>query len=361
MENNLTNEYIDTAIEELISLLGIRESVLIEKIKIPYRREDIKECVKDITYHLGLPIEINLSYVSKNYTPNNNDGFNSQNLVKTDYRGRGNEGIVAQISIPSNLPMYGSPNLKNFPINIRVSENCAEYPDSFISVMAHELSHIILYSLLHKNKDNEFYTDLTAMVLGFSGIMEYGRKNVEVERGFESKTIHTTTYGYLSDEQFNHALNKINHLINKYQKLKKKTLRETENLKSKLLFYNKTILKFEKYLKNIGKYHNKNFEKSDELKIMLMNQIGYTDQLSIATKDNNEKLVNFIEFVTKAELYSNNYIVKTKKLEEDLKISFQNLNNKFSFLNEDIQILKKYTGLFNRIKIFVLLFLSSTE
>ena len=361
MENNLTNEYIDTAIEELISLLGIRESVLIEKIKIPYRREDIKECVKDLTYYLGLPIEINLSYVSKDYTPDNSDSFNSKNLVKTDYRGRGNEGIVAQVSIPSNLPIYGSPNLKNFPIKIRVSENCAEYPDSFISVMAHELSHVILYSLLHKNKDNEFYTDLTAMVLGFSGIMEYGRKNVEVERGFESKTIHTTTYGYLSDEQFKYAFNKINHLINKYKELKKKTLRRTESLKSKLLFHNETIFKFEKYLKNIGKYHDKNFEKSDELRIMLMNQIGYTDQLYAVIKENNEKLVNFTEFITKAELYSNNYLAKTKELEENLKISFRNLNIKFSSLNEDIQLLKKYTGLFNRIKIFVLFILSPTK
>lgn len=352
MDNNLNNDYINNAVEELVDFLGIRDSVSAEKVRIPYSRGETKECIKDIANCLGLPITINLSYVSKNYTPNDSNSFHSQHLVKTDYRGRGTEGIVAQVLIPGNLPMYGTPSFNGLPIDVRVSENCIEYPRVFMAIMAHELSHIVLHSLFHKNKDNEFYTDLTAMVLGFSDILKYGRKITKVERGFDTTTTHTTTYGYLSDEQFDFAFNKINKLLNKYKRLKKEILRKTENLEANILSCQKTILKFTKYIENIDKHYNKNFTKEDGQRIMLMHQIEFADQFHMMMRECKNKLESFNKIVKETTFYSDNYFNTIKQSEEELKTLFQKLNNKFAFLNEDIGILKKYTSLFDKIIIF---------
>ena len=214
---NISDNYIEEAIETLADSIGIKDNVDNQKIISLIRQRKVKEGIKEIAKCLGLPIEINLSYVPKGYHPGTTNNFHSTYLVKTDWRGRGSEGITAQVSIPGYLPMYGTSELNDFPISVRVSENCANSPATFIAIMAHELSHIVLHSLWHKEKDNEIYTDITAMMLGFSNIIKSGRKviktNTLTDYGFFSNTttttVETTTYGYLSDNNFNFAFNKI--------------------------------------------------------------------------------------------------------------------------------------------------------
>ncbi len=98
---------------------------------------------------LGLPIRITLSYVSKEFRLGNTEGFRSSGLSRTDWTGRGVDGITAQVSIPDYLPLYGSVALAGYPISVRVSENCLERPETFLAIMAHELSHVLLRSLCH--------------------------------------------------------------------------------------------------------------------------------------------------------------------------------------------------------------------
>ena len=220
METEVKNDYIAKALNELILVLGTKDYIDHQKLISLIHSKKIKETIKTIASHLGLPVEINLSYVPKGYRPSSNDGFHSTHLVKTDWRGKGASSITAQVSIPSNLPIYGTREMVNFPISVRLSANCAENPATLITVMAHELSHILLYSLLHKEKENEFYTDLTAMMLGFANIMKMGRKIVKTSTStkfFSSTTTthtETTTYGYLSDKNFNFALKKIESVLN---------------------------------------------------------------------------------------------------------------------------------------------------
>ncbi|MFA6554275.1 MAG: hypothetical protein WCS89_02090 [Candidatus Paceibacterota bacterium] len=237
------NKYIENAINHLSSTIGVKEFVDHQKIISLILSKKIKEAIKEIAGYLGLPIEVNLSYVPKGYSPNTNDGFRSTHLVKTDWRGRGTGGITAQVSIPANLPFYGTSSMINFPISIRLSENCIENPSTLITVMAHELSHIVLYSLLHKEKDNEFYTDITAMMLGFADIMMVGRKVVKtfIDHEYLSSqtTTQTTTYGYLSDDNFSFAYGYIKNILSIHKDNKVKLLKKIAEL-------NKTLYKQKK-------------------------------------------------------------------------------------------------------------------
>lgn len=258
MDNRLDSNYIGDAIDELIGSLGIREDAPRADLLKLFSRGRTKECIKAVASHLGLPIEVNLSYVPKNYKPGDANQFQSYHLVKTDCTGHGVQGIIAQVAIPRNLPLYGTPELRGFPIDVRISENCADYPESFIANMAHELSHIVLHSLWHKDKKNEFYTDLTAMILGFSTIMKNGRKVVETESSYlligTSTTTRTMTYGYLSDEQFDFAFNKLNGILNGHRALKAKFLHKLSKYQSQVSFSKKTLLRFKRFLEYLPEF-----------------------------------------------------------------------------------------------------------
>jgi hypothetical protein len=92
--------------------------------------------------------------------------------------------------------LYGTSGLDKFVIQIRVSENCCESPDAFLAVMAHELSHVLLASLWHPNKNSELHTDLVPLLLGFREIARLGRKIVRTATEGNIIRTHTTTYGY---------------------------------------------------------------------------------------------------------------------------------------------------------------------
>jgi len=230
MENEISNEYIENAVIELSGFFGIKEPIDGEKIFSLVKRGKVEDGIKLIARQLGLPININITDVPNDYrSQGGQNQFHSNYLVKTNKDGKGSEGITAQVNIPSNLPFYGTLALSGFPINVKISSNCVVYPEAFCIIMAHELSHILLYSLNHIKKENEFYTDLVAMLLGFQKIFRDGRKITETlgtENDFFGTTTktQTTTYGYLSDTQFNFAINKINSLLKIDESIKEKLI-----------------------------------------------------------------------------------------------------------------------------------------
>jgi len=359
MENEVKNDYIEKALNELMPTLGTREFVDHEKIISLINSKKIKEAIKSIALYLGLPIEVNISYVPKGYRPSANDGFQSTHLVKTDWRGRGSGGITAQVSIPSNLPFYGMPSMVNFPINVRLSENCAENPATLISVMAHELSHIVLYSLWHKEKENEFYTDLTAMLLGFAKIMKTGRKvvktNTFTESGIFSSTTtthtETTTYGYLSDDNFNFAFHKIESVLDRQKSAKKKLLKKLKRFKKQLGKTKKLSFYFEKYLEYLDKNLHQKIAPEDGQKISVFHQAGHTDNFQSIIRKNETSLENFFKFVENLKTYTAGNIETMQKYEAQLKSANEELAKQDFLLRKDVDVLKKYVGFFYKLKL----------
>jgi len=359
MENEINNNYIEEALTELIPILGTREPIDHEKIISLIYSKEIKKAIKAIALILGLPVEVNISYVSKGYRPTVNDGFQSTHLVKTDWRGRGTSNIIAQVSIPSNLPLYGTSGMSNFPINVRLSENCVEYPATLISVMAHELSHVVLYSMWHKEKENEFYTDLTAMILGFSNIMRTGRKVTEtstsIDRGILSNTTtthtETTTYGYLSDENFDFAFNKIENVLNKHKSAKKKRFKTIKQFQKRVNKTKKCSLYFVKYLEYLDKNLNKEITQEDGYKIGVFHQSGYADNFKSVLQENEIILKKFLKFVKNLKSYTEQNIKIMEQYEAQSKSASEELTKEYFLIQKDINILKKYVSFFYRLKL----------
>jgi hypothetical protein len=357
----IDDKYIDNAINQLFSSKGLKENVDHEKILDLMILRNIKDAVKEIAKYLGLPIEVDLSYVPRGYRPNAGDGFHSTALVKTEWNGQGAAGIIAQVSIPHNLPFYGSLSMVNFPIKVRVSENCADNPMTFIFIMAHELSHILLYSILHKEKENEFYTDLTVMMLGFTEVARQGRQIVKSYKSTSSgilsntttTTTNTTSYGYLSNENFNFAINRINNLIIKYCKnknqLNKKINETQEGISNKKI----EISYFKKYLSYLDQNYNKVISEQDRPLISIFHQPDYTDELEMIIKKNVNEIKQILLYFQKINHYGENYLKEVKRIEGRMIAIKVEVDSKWTKVNNAVVILKRYTPMLYRFVYFI--------
>ena len=358
--DKINNKYVSNAINELTSLLGIKEDVPIDTILEPFSAENIKGCIENIANYLGLPIVVNISYVPVKYQRDSRDRFESNALASTDGTGRGVEGITAQVSIPSYLPLYGTLGLKDFPITVKISDNCLSYPATFMAIMAHELSHIVLHSLLHKEKDNEFYTDITAMILGFSSVMLLGRKHREVKgvqyRNYglfsESTTeTLTTTYGYLSDEQFNFAYNKIGGILSEHTDSRVKLGRKLITYRQKLSSYKGELLKFNRFLEYLDKNQSKRIKSEDGAKIVLFHQVDYADRFEVVIRSNEVKLKEINDFYVGLVHYNQPKLNSLQKFDEEIDSLISDLKREFDLLHNDVNTLRKYVGFFYKRKI----------
>jgi hypothetical protein len=360
METEITNEYIEKALIELVPVLGTKESVDQKKIISLIGSKKIKEALKEIASYLDLPIDVNVSYVPKGYRPNVNDGFQqTMHLVQTDWRGRGTSGITAQVSIPSNLPLFGTPALNGFPINVRLSEDCAESPATFIAVMAHELSHILLYSLLHEEKNNEFCTDLTAMLLGFGRIMRKGRKVVKqtssTRFGFFSSTTtthtETTTYGYLSDGNFEYAFKKIDEVLKKQKAEKKQLVGKLKQFKKRLTKAKAIAFYFQKYLDYLDNNRGRTMSEEDGRKISAFHQAGYIDSFRSLVAKNERKWEVVFNFVQNLSHYTARNTDRVRQYETELKSVYEELAKEHALRHHDVKILGKHVGFLFKLKL----------
>jgi hypothetical protein len=67
---HISDEYIDQAIADIMNLVGIKEPISYDNLAGFLREEKIKECVESVAKYLGLPVRIDLSYVTTNgYAP----------------------------------------------------------------------------------------------------------------------------------------------------------------------------------------------------------------------------------------------------------------------------------------------------
>jgi hypothetical protein len=348
--DGIDNKYIENAITSLLSSVGVKEHVDNQELVSLISAKKLKEAIENIAKYLGLPIEINLSYVPKGYRPNANDGFQSNNLVKTDWRGRGTEGIIAQVSIPSNLPFYGTPGMVNYPIKVRVSEGCDENPMTLISILAHEISHIVLYSIWHKEKDNEFYTDLTAMMLGFAIVMTFGRKIVKTDTSTNGYTTTTTTYGYLSDENFDFALEKIEGMLKTYRREKNKSEIKISGLEKKLHEQKFATIYFKKYIQYVDRHLKQKISKEDGHLIASFHQDNYNEEFESAIRRMENELKQFTPFVRNLNHFSEYNFKEIYKWEKTLQSISADLDTKYHQVWGAVIVLKKYVSLWYKVQ-----------
>jgi len=115
MNTGIGNDYIKKALDELIPIIGVKQSINEETLIKLIEAGNIENAILRIALYLGLPIKVNLTY--------GNTGFKTKQIVLTDTVGKGTDSITAQVGIPVNLPFYGSDRMNGFPIDIILSNN----------------------------------------------------------------------------------------------------------------------------------------------------------------------------------------------------------------------------------------------
>lgn len=211
--SSLSVKELTDAINEMVASVGVSENQPLDKLIELLHRGEVQEATERVAKILRLPVKIALSFVPEDYNSEAPASFRTSALVTTGCDGRGFSGIVAQVAIPRNLPMYGTPALAGFPVQIRVGEKAHRQPYTFIAIMAHELSHIVLHSLIHPQRHSEIHTDLIPLLLGFRAVVAQGRKVVVTEHQGDSIRTTTTTHGYLTDEQFRIASQRLEKIV----------------------------------------------------------------------------------------------------------------------------------------------------
>lgn len=82
----------------------------------------------------------------------------------------GRKDSIAWVILPSPMPPFGSKELKETRITVYVRKSTIrDSPfEILVSVLAHEMSHILLDSVGHRLRRQEEAVDLTAMLFGYS-------------------------------------------------------------------------------------------------------------------------------------------------------------------------------------------------
>src|SRR5258708_891502 len=94
----------------------------------------------------------------------------------------GSEKAVAWVPIPKPMPRFGSAefNATLFTVYLRKAFLANSNFEQVVSVIAHELSHILLSGIGHPLAECEEAVDLTAMLLGYRDFFVAGSQYVEV-------------------------------------------------------------------------------------------------------------------------------------------------------------------------------------
>jgi len=231
MYDHVTEDQVVVAIDELQQAIGVKDERSSAELLSLLQQKKVQECVQRIATWLGLPIRIVLTIIPPNATPGSGKGFGGASLARTDSEGHGMEGITAQVEIPRNLPMFGTRRLDDYPINVQVGADCLDVPRTFLVVMAHELSHVVLEAIRFPRRDSELHTDLVPLLLGFREIVRVGRKVISTSTVGGVTTTETTTFGYVPDSQFAFACSRITSMVESYHEQKLNVSKEEKKLR----------------------------------------------------------------------------------------------------------------------------------
>ena len=359
MDNELPNEYIDSAIEELANSIGIAEPINAKQIISLIRHSQIKEALKLIALQLNLPVDINIISVPDNYQhQNSNNKYTTTSLTEKEINGV-SHGITAQVEIPSNLPRFGSPIMNGFTINIKISEKATKEPQAFALVIAHELSHVLLYSLNHPQKENEFYTDITAMMSGFLYVFQNGRIRVKTEGyvDYNKTRTTTTTYGYLNDSQFVFAVNKINCILQGHRTKSAQLGSELNKYRLMIRGYMNCLNQFQEYIKFFSIKTSKLISAQDGIKIASFFKPGYIDDLITQMERYGQIHQPVQKFIDDLCCYTVSSSKQVESYIRNLEIETKNVSASKKAIKKDIKVLSRNISLLYKMKVVLALLL----
>jgi len=130
---------------------------------------------------------------------------------------------------------------------IHISKSLDKYPDSILATLSHEISHKYIHfnRLTFSNSyENEVFTDLTSVFLGFGKLMLNGVEITEKSTSGNIEKTYTKKVGYLNREQLAFIYLTINYLnsvsrLSFYSNLRKDVIKAVKKVEKKYrLFFN---------------------------------------------------------------------------------------------------------------------------
>jgi hypothetical protein len=98
-----------------------------------------------------------------------------------------------------SIPNIGTREFKDKRVVINATRNVLNSPFEWIVAgFAHELAHVVLFSLNHPLQEDEKAVDLTAMILGYDKFIATAHRTTKEAAGFMATRQKTEWIGYLT-------------------------------------------------------------------------------------------------------------------------------------------------------------------
>ena len=202
-DTTISNNEIRLIIDQLYDTVGVRPEYVIRDIPFTITKDKFALVASSLLEHMGLPITLVPDYTS---------AYESTGLTRAGSQ----QGVAAQVIIPGDLPLISSSRMRGFPITVRLRlGNDSAF--TLLTMLTHELSHVLLHSWAIPLKESEHATDLCALMMGFGRIWDAGRKRTTSEQIGDRVLRTTTTHGYLSDNNYEFARSYIAELLHHFE------------------------------------------------------------------------------------------------------------------------------------------------
>jgi hypothetical protein len=246
--------------------------------------------------------------------------------------------------------MFGTSGLQGYPIQVRVSENCHAHPDSFVAIMAHELSHVLLASLWSTHKDSELHADLVPIILGFRDVVRRGRKTIESTISGNTTTTQTTTYGYLTDSQFEFACDYVTGLLHRHSRDKKRLLKGVEQVQRKLRKATRSLATFRDYFRYLDIHPPKRMRKEHAERVVQLHGQDYSREWENCITDVRTIMERAESFARAVSHYTSSAVEQLKTHTRELELASDQLDQVIEAITKDKKILRRYVGSFYRLR-----------
>ena len=154
-----------------------------------------------------------------------------------------------------------------------------------------------------------------------------GRKSVETTYGpgvlGVTTTTHTTSYGYLTDEQFDDAGRKIDEIVNKDLPLKEELTEKTDYFEQKQQLFQKYLKLFKELLSYFTKNSDIKIHSNDSKKIVAFFNPTFFDEIDALIIKNEERIEKLKKYHSTFTRYTERNIdILIKNIENTLLLSF---------------------------------------
>lgn len=333
MSEQWGNDEITEALDELISSLGVKEDADIHSLENLFRKGHLQQCVQEIATQLRLPNRINLSYV---------DAFSSVAGAETGKVEPQN--TAAQVLVPENIPAFGTSSFEEFTIQVQIREDCRTYLHTFVTIVAHELSHILLASLRSPHMDSELYADLAPLVLGFRQIVQTGRTTRGSMEGSSDTGTRTIIYGYLTDAQFDLAYNHVTLALKGFLCDKDDLMRLVRLTQEKMTNALEGLATCREYLGHLGNHPPKKMKKEHGERVVQLHGLDYSRDWENQIETASESVRAAETFARELEHYTASAVRDLRAHARALKLASSLLDQVIEAITWDEVIMRKYVG-----------------